>query len=616
MPSMLKGENVLCISSIDWDFIWQGHQQIMSMLAAKGSNVLFIENTGARRPTFRDVPRLRQRIRNWWRGTKGFRRERENLFVYSPLLLPFPYSRIARWINRFIVLRAVRRWMSAMGIQHPLVWTFLPTALALDLIKAVEPSLVVYYCIDDIAASSPGARRIRRTEDRLFREADLVFVTSEQLRERVRRFRDQVDVFPFAVDFGRFEAARLSGDDIPADLKAIPRPLVGYVGGLHRWVDQELVAGAARRLPAVSFVFIGPPQCDVSTLERERTVHLLGARSHDQLPGYIKGFDVGIVPYASSDYTANVYPTKLNEYLAMGIPVVATGLPEITRFNEAHGDIVAIADDADAFATEVQNAIQQREAAHVEKRITVARENSWDRRLEGMAGLIGSALAARRTHQESWDASLRRLYRGASTRAFRIAAYVTVLYLLAFYTPLLWVVAEPLRVVDTPRPADAIVVFAGGAGESATAGGGYQERVRQAVDLYDAGYAPRLIFSTGFVYAFREAEIMRGLAIDLGVPADSIVLEERAASTYENVIFVRDIARRFASRRVLLVSSPYHMRRALLTWRRQVPDIEVVATPAPGSQYYSHGRGASLQQFRGIAWEYAAIVAYWWRGWL
>ena len=613
---MLKGENVLCISSIDWDFIWQGHQQIMETLAAQGNNVLFIENTGARRPTFRDGPRLRQRIRNWWRGTKGFRQERENLFVYSPLLLPFPYSRIARWINRFIVVRAVRRWMSAMGIQRPLVWTFLPTPLALDLIKAVKPDLVVYYCIDDIAASSSGARRIRRTEDQLFREADLVFVTSERLRERVRRFRAQADVFPFAVDFGRFEAARISGDDIPADLKSIPRPVVGYVGGLHQWVDQELVAGTARRLPDMTFVFIGPSQCDVSTLEREPTVRLLGARSHDELPGYIKGFDVGIVPYKFSDYTANVYPTKLNEYLAMGIPVVATGLPEIRRFNQAHGDVVAVANDPDEFAKQLQSAIQQRDTVQVEKRISVARENSWDRRLEGMAGLIESALAARRAYQEKWDTSLRGLYRAASTRALRAVAIAAGLYLLAFHTPLLWVVAEPLRVVEIPRDADAIVVFAGGAGESATAGGGYQERVRQAVDLYEAGYAPRLIFSTGFVYAFREAEIMSSLAIDLGVPAEAIILEEQAGSTYENVIFVRDIARSLGSRRVLLVSSSYHMRRALLTWREQVPDIEVVATPVPGSQYYSHGYGANIQQFRGIAWEYAAILYYWSKGWL
>jgi uncharacterized SAM-binding protein YcdF (DUF218 family)/glycosyltransferase involved in cell wall biosynthesis len=612
---MLRGQNILCISSIDWDFIWQGHQQVMSMLAADGNIVLFIENTGVRRPTLRDLPRLRQRIRNWRRGTKGFRLERENLFVYSPVVLPFPYSRIARWINRFIIVRAVRRWMSAMGLGHPLVWTYLPTPLVLDLVKAVEPELVIYYCLADFAASSSGARHIRRTEHRLFREADLVFVQSEQLGQRARQYRDQVDVFPSAIDFSHFEAARSSSDGVPADLSAIPRPIVGYVGGLHRWVDQDLVARAARRMPGATFVFIGPRQCDVSTLEREPTVRLLGARSHDELPAYIKGFDVGIVPYALSDYTAHVYPTKLNEYLAMGVPVVATGLPDVKAFSDTHDGIVAIADDPESFATLLQRAIERRDV-DVQKRVAAARGSSWEAQYERMSLLISQALAARRTRQERWDAMLRRVYRTARRRALRTTVTAVALYLLVFETPLLWIVAAPLRVVDTPQQADAIVVFAGGAGESAQAGGGYQERVRQAVDLYQAGYAPRMIFSSGFVYAFREAEIMRGLALDLGVPAEAIVLEERAASTYQSVVLTRDIARGNGARRVLLVSSPYHMQRALLTWRRQAPDIEVVSTPVLHSQYYSHGRSATAEQFRGILWEYAAIALYRWRGWL
>jgi uncharacterized SAM-binding protein YcdF (DUF218 family)/glycosyltransferase involved in cell wall biosynthesis len=613
---MLTGQNILCISSIDWDFIWQGHQQIMSMLAADGNKVLFVENTGVRRPMLRDVPRLRQRIRNWWRGTKGFRQERENLFVYSPLVLPFPYSRIARWINRFIIVRAIRRWMNVTGIQRPLVWTFLPTALALDILKAVDAELVVYYCIDDFATSSSAAGNIRLTENRLFRQADLVFVTSEKLRERARQFRQQADVFPFAVDFRRFEAIRNSNDEIPADLLAIDHPIVGYVGGLHRWIDQDLVTRAARQLPDVSFVFIGPSQCDVSKLEAEPTMRLLGPRSTQQLPGYIKGFDVGIVPYVFAEYTANVYPTKLNEYLAMGKPVVATGLPEIRRFNLRHGDVVAVGDDADAFATEIRKAIAASDQADVERRISVARENSWDVRLNGMTALIGDALAERRTRRDNWEDRLRRLYRVGSHRALRVGALAVLLYLLVFHTPLVWILAEPLRVADVPRQADVIVVFAGGVGESGTAGGGYQERVRHAVDLYQAGYAPRLVFSSGFVFAFREAEVMRDLAQGLGVPAEAIVMEKQASSTFENVVFVRDILRPDGSQVVLLVSSPYHMRRATLTWRKQAPDIAAVATPVPQSLYYVHDSGASLQQIRGIVWEYAALLAYRWKGWL
>src|SRR5882757_1522262 len=161
---MDRKPDILCISSIDWDFIWQGHQEIMSTLAEQGHRVLFLENTGVRAPSMRDLPRVRQRFRNWWRGTKGFRQERPNLFVYSPIVVPLPYSRVARWINRWLLLRALRRWMQSMGSYRPVVWTFLPTPLALDLIQGVDAPLTIYYCIDNLSSSSPGARRIASSE--------------------------------------------------------------------------------------------------------------------------------------------------------------------------------------------------------------------------------------------------------------------------------------------------------------------------------------------------------------------------------------------------------------------------------------------------------------------
>src|SRR5687767_6813481 len=156
----------------------------MSTLAANGNRVLFVENTGVRTPSVRDFPRVRDRVRNWWHSTKGFRQERENLFIYSPLVLPFPYSSIVRRINRALMLRALRRWMSAMRFGRPVVWTFLPTPLARDMIRALDPVVSIYYCIDDFGSSSAGARRIIESEQHLFAEADLVFVTSENLRRR------------------------------------------------------------------------------------------------------------------------------------------------------------------------------------------------------------------------------------------------------------------------------------------------------------------------------------------------------------------------------------------------------------------------------------------------
>jgi uncharacterized SAM-binding protein YcdF (DUF218 family) len=506
--------------------------------------------------------------------------------------------------------------MRVIGFGRPIVWTFLPTPTVRDLIRELDPEVTIYYCIDDLSASSMSARRVRGSETRLLREADLVFVTSEKLRERAARVSRRVHLFPFAVNYGQFEAVRRAGGEPPDDLRELPRPVIGYLGGVHQWVDTELLAEVAGRLPETSFALVGPLQVDVSRLARAPNVHLLGARAHTDIPRYVKGFDVGLVPYRLSEYTANVYPTKLNEYLAMGIPVVATDLPEIRRFNAEHGSVVAVASTAEEFVDAIRTAVRENSPVEVERRIEIARHNSWEPRIARMSDLIEAALARRRAAAERWQDVLRRAYRKARRRVAKIAVLLIGAYVLVFETPFIWLVAEPLRVGASPEPADAIVVFAGGVGESGKAGGGYQERVKQAVDLYRAGYASHMIFSSGYSFAFREAEVMRDLALAHGVPAEAIVLETHAANTYENVVFARRILDRQGWERILLVSSPYHIRRALLTWHRTAPAVSVVPTPVPQSQFYSHGRGATLDQIQGILHEYLAIALYWWRGWL
>ena len=146
---MLKNQNIICISSIDWDFVWQGHQEIMSVFAKNNNKVLFIENTGVRAPNFGDIQRLRKRVVSWFKSIRGFRGEQDNLYVYSPLILPFPYSRIARWFNKRMLITPIKNWMKTMEFHDPIIWTFLPTGTALDVISGIEKKLLVYYCIAD-----------------------------------------------------------------------------------------------------------------------------------------------------------------------------------------------------------------------------------------------------------------------------------------------------------------------------------------------------------------------------------------------------------------------------------------------------------------------------------
>jgi uncharacterized SAM-binding protein YcdF (DUF218 family)/glycosyltransferase involved in cell wall biosynthesis len=607
----LEGEDLICFSSIDWDFNWQGHQEVMAALAAHGNRVLFVENTGVRAAAWRDLPRLRHRLRNWWRSTKGFRQERDNLFVYSPVLLPFPHLVLARFLNRVLLGRALERWMRATRFQRPLIWTFLPTPLVVDLIDRLPQELVVYYCIADFEQLSSHARLIRRSERKLLERTDVVFAQGDELRDRCSP-HPNIHIFPFGVSLRTFRRA----GEMATELEALRRPVVGYVGALHRHLDLDLVVRIAREIDG-TVVLVGPTYTDLTPLKKVSNVVLIGPQPHERVPEFVRGFDVALIPYVLNEHTVTVYPTKLNEYLALGMPVVATDLPELRRFNERFGNVVEVTEGDDAFVAAVRKALARPSTSEeIHRRVACATHNGWEARIARMAEIAQAALVARRAERGAWQQVLRRIYRVARRRAALSATLVLAAFLMLFYTNAVWIVAAPLRVEVPPRAADAVVVFAGGVGESGRAGGGYQERVKQAVDLYQAGLAPRLVFSSGFTFTFREAEVMRELASDLGVPLDAIVLEEEAGNTYENVRNVQAILERQGWDQVLLVSSPYHMRRALLIWEQVAPQVEILPSPVPRSQFYSHSRGASVEQIRGIVHEYAAIVAYWWRGWI
>src|SRR6516225_10751511 len=145
---MLRDRNIVCVSTIDWDFLWQEHQGVMSVLARAGNRVLFVENTGVRSPGWKDRGRVIARLRKWSSGEGRFRNVAENVTLYSPLALPFPYSRLAQRINRASVCGSIRRWLEHKSFTKPILFTFLPTQLTLDVLDVINPSRSVFYCTD------------------------------------------------------------------------------------------------------------------------------------------------------------------------------------------------------------------------------------------------------------------------------------------------------------------------------------------------------------------------------------------------------------------------------------------------------------------------------------
>jgi glycosyltransferase involved in cell wall biosynthesis len=393
--AMLNGKTIICVSTIEWEFSWQPNQEIMHRLATAGNSVLFIETTGARNVKITDWKRILKRLQFALGSRLQSHRTHPNLDIYSPLVLPFPHSRLAHALNTYVIFRAVDAWLHKIGRRDLLLWAFLASPMTLALIEHTCPSLVVYQCMGDVTASRP-IPEIARAERELMSRCDLAFANSLRLLEHLRQFTSHAYLFRAGVDVNAFERKASQSETVPVEFAGLTGPIAGYVGSIHQWMDLELLAEVAQKLPTWQFVMIGPVLRDVSRLRGLANIHWLGQRPHHELPRYIRHFDVGIIPYILDNYTASAYPGKLNEYLALGKPVVTTQLPELQDFNDEFNHAILLAADAPSFADALRRGLTDVTDTMREGYRKVARLNSWDARVEGMSHLIEDELLARR----------------------------------------------------------------------------------------------------------------------------------------------------------------------------------------------------------------------------
>lgn len=380
---------LICVATLDWDACWQAPQQVCALLAEAGYRVLYVENTGVRMPGLRDSRRLFQRAANWLSGRGRFREVRPNLHLYSPPAIPLPYSRTAQALNRLGPCRAIRDWIPPG--PPPLLLSFLPTRFALDLAEVIRPAVSAYWCAARFADSSPGARQVEADEAELIRRFDLVMAISHDLEAHCRRFRSDVQRLPLGVHLETFAPAWEGRSPEPSDMQGLERPRVGYVGALHGAVDQQLVGSLSREMPEASFVMVGPRRVPTDAMEGLPNLHLVGPREHRCIPDYVASFDVCLIPYLVNAYTEGVYPSKLNEYLALGKPVVSTPLREVRHFNEEFGGVVTVAEGVEGFRDSIRQSLPGTEAA-VRQRREVALRNGWVDRTEHLRRLLEARL--------------------------------------------------------------------------------------------------------------------------------------------------------------------------------------------------------------------------------
>jgi glycosyltransferase involved in cell wall biosynthesis len=381
--------DIVFLSTADWDNpFWTNKQHVALELAKLGHRIFYIESIGLRRPSAskQDLARIWRRLR------KGLRRPREvrqGLWVWSPLVLPFNAFGAVRLMNRLILRSSVGWWTWRLGLSRDLFWTYNPiTTELLDLSRYRQS---VYHCVDEISAQ-PGmpAANIERAETGLVRGVDVCFVTSEKLLASRRQLNAATYYLPNVADFAHFSRALAADTPVPADLLKVPAPRIGFVGAISGYkLDFKLLAQVAQKRPDWSIVMIGQvgegdPWTDVSSLEGLPNIHFFGARSYSDLPGYLKGFDVAILPSAINEYTANMFPMKFFEYLAAGKRIVSTDLDALRKFDR----LSYLASSPDDFIAGVENSLQAESPHELEARLKTAQDYTYQKRTADMLAVI------------------------------------------------------------------------------------------------------------------------------------------------------------------------------------------------------------------------------------
>jgi UDP-galactopyranose mutase len=374
---MASGIPIVVFSHLRWNFVYQRPQHLLSRLAAE-QPVLFVEE-----PEYdaSGPPR-------WERATPE-----PGVTVFRPRTpVAEPGFHAAQLGALGPMLEEIRDEAGPDGL---VAWLYTP--LALPLARQLDPVLVVYDCMDELSMFLGAPPELVQREAELMEVADVMFTGGPSLYAAKRDKHPNVHCFPSSVDAAHFGRAQPGGSaEQPADQRDLPYPRLGYYGVIDERLDLPLIAALADAHPEWQLVLVGPVvKIDPAALPRRPNIHYTGQRTYGELPGYLAGWDVCLLPFARNDSTRFISPTKTLEYMAAERPIVSTPIADVAG---PYGHIVHLGDTPEEFIRACEAAL----AADTEERARraalmrgVLARTSWVATVASMKSLMAEKLARR-----------------------------------------------------------------------------------------------------------------------------------------------------------------------------------------------------------------------------
>jgi glycosyltransferase involved in cell wall biosynthesis len=370
-PMNFNDIDLICLSHLRWGFVFQRPQHLMSRFG-RSRRVFFFEE-----PVFEEnaEPRIKAQLC-----------PQTGVHVCAPVL---PCGLDQAQINS-LQRDLLNSLLDENDIRNYIAWYYTPTAM--EFTSALDPKLTAYDCMDELSAFSGAPLSMRNNEQALFRQAQLVFTGGKSLFDSKRKQHESVYLFPSSVDTSHFGRARQIQEE-PADQKPIRKPRFGFAGVIDERMNIELLRQIAQQRPDWQFVLLGPVvKIDAASLPKAPNIHFLGMKSYADLPAYLAGWNIGMLPFALNESTRFISPTKTPEYLAAGLRVISTPIRDVVT---PYGQLgfVSIAENAEQFVEAGERLLAEGSTPEFQERADqFLAQSSWDKTAREMEQLIESRL--------------------------------------------------------------------------------------------------------------------------------------------------------------------------------------------------------------------------------
>ena len=382
----MRNQNIIFFGFADWDNPYKTNQHYVAGYFSENNRVLFIESLGLRQPVLqkKDIKRIFKRL---IKGFKVVRKIRNNLIVFSPLVIPFHRYEFISFLNQVILKSFLKLLIKRYDFNDLIIFSYIPNVL--DFVKGLKYKLLVYHCVDEFSGNPLIPKNVVEKEKKLLQKADIVFVSSKTLFESKSKFTKKIFYLPNVANFEHFNSILYKNVLTPEDLKNVKKPIIGFHGAVSKYkLDFKLINYIAEKLPDCSIVLIGPLGEGEKAVDLKRelkydNIFYLGPKNYNILPIYVKFFDICILPNVINEYTKNMFPLKFFEYLSLGKPVVAVSLSSLEEFR----NICYISKSYDEFVDNIKKALNEsNEIKNI--RIEAAKNYSWKKRFKEIEQIL------------------------------------------------------------------------------------------------------------------------------------------------------------------------------------------------------------------------------------